>query len=34
MGGAPDPLKLVADIVVGTNDEGGVANFVESILNP
>ncbi len=34
MGGAPDGLKAVADIVVPGHDEGGVANFVESILNP
>lgn len=34
MGGAPEPLKSVADIVVPGHDEGGVANFVESILNP
>lgn len=34
MGGAPAELKAVADIIVGSNNEGGVANFVESILNP
>jgi Cof subfamily protein (haloacid dehalogenase superfamily) len=34
MGGAPDGLKAVADIVVPGHDVGGVANFVESILNP
>mgnify|MGYP001807295667 FL=1 len=34
MGGAPEALRAKADIVVSGHDEGGVANFVESILNP
>lgn len=33
MGNAADPVKSIADLVVGTNDNAGVAEAVDKILN-